>query len=236
MDIGKLNYMITFDNLISVIAQYSNKIMYQTKRRILIILLFIFSVLNTQAQAPYFGIGGNVSVTKINFTNSDGAKSKYKPQLNFNQNLIVGYNLKNGFASELSFGNTVYSGINKSMNHELSMNQIQTSLLLGYLSSGKLNWGVITGVYYGKITNVRSTVDGKSIWEATEPAFDKNDFGSATKLFINFRKDDSRFLFSPNLVLLFGLKNIENQDQSLKQTTKLNSFNLGMNIKYQITK
>ena len=236
MDIGKLNYMITFDNLISVIAQYSNKIMYQTKRRILIILLFIFSVLNTQAQAPYFGIGGNVSVTKINFTNSDGAKSKYKPQLNFNQNLIVGYNLKNGFASELSFGNTVYSGINTSLNHELTITQIQTSLLVGYLSPGKLNWGVLTGVYFGKISNVKSTVDGKSIWEATDPAFDKSDFGSTTKLFINLKKDDSRFQFSPNMIFMFGLKNIEKQDESFKQITKLNSFMLGLNIKYQLTK
>ena len=151
-------------------------------------------------------------------------KNDYTSQLNFSQNLSFGYNTKGGFASELNFGNSVYSGINKSMNHELSLNEIQTSLLLGYLSPGKLNWGVITGVYYGKITNVRSTVDGKSIWEATEPGLDKSDFGSTTKLFINLRKDDSRFLFSPNLVMLFGLKNIENQDQSLKQTTKFLSI------------
>lgn len=210
--------------------------MIYSKSRFLLIFLFVFAVLNVKAQTTCFGIGGALSVSKIKFTGSDGKKSDYKSQLNFSQNLSFGFNTKAGFASELNFANTVYSGINKSLNHELSLNQFQSSILLGYLSPGKLNWGIMTGVYYGKINNIRSMVDGKSIWEATEPAFDKSDFGSATKLFINFRKDDSRFLFSPNLVLLFGLKNIENQDQNLKQTTRLNSFMLGMNIKYQITK
>ena len=202
----------------------------------ILLTILTVSTIMIKAQTAYLGLGGALAVSKINFTGSDGKKNDYTSQLNFSQNLSFGYNTKGGFASELNFGNSVYSGINKSMNHELSLNEIQTSLLLGYLSPGKLNWGVITGVYYGKITNVRSTVDGKSIWEATEPGLDKSDFGSTTKLFINLRKDDSRFLFSPNLVLLFGLKNIENQDQSLKQTTKLNSFMLGLNIKYLISK
>lgn len=210
--------------------------MCNSNPKFLFAFLFVIAVLNSKAQTPYFGIGGALSVSKINFTGSDGNKLKYKSQPNFNQNLSFGFNTKGGFASELNFGNTVYSGINTSMNHELSLNQVQTSLLLGYLSPGKLNWGILTGIYYGKITNVRSTVDGKSIWEASEPAFDKSDFGSATKIFINFKKDDSRFLFSPNLSLLFGLKNIENEDENIKQITKLNSFMLGMNIKYQITK
>jgi hypothetical protein len=207
-----------------------------SKFKSLLIFLIVFAVFNVKAQTPYFGIGGALTLSKINFTSSDGKKSDYKSQINFNQNLSFGFNTKGGFASELSFGNTVYSGINESMNHELSLNQIQTSILLGYLSTGKLNLGILTGVYYGKITNLRSTVDGQSIWDATEPSFDKSDFGSTTKLFIILKKDDSRFLFSPNLILNFGLKNIENQDQGLKQTTKLTAFMLGMTIKYQITK
>ncbi len=207
-----------------------------SKYKSLLIFLIVFAVFNVNAQTPYFGIGGALTLSKINFTSSDGKKNDYKSQLNFSQNLSFGYNTNLGFASELNFGNTFYSGINESINHELSLNQIQTSILLGYVSPGKFSWGILTGVYYGKITNLRSIVDGKSLWEATEPFFDKNDFGSSTKLFMNFKKEDSRFLFSPNLVLLFGLKNLENHDQSLKQTTKLNSFMLGMNIKYQITK
>jgi hypothetical protein len=210
--------------------------MYYIKPKVLLILLFIFSVFNTKAQTTYFGIGAGLSLSKINFKSSDGTKSKYKPQLNFSQNLCVGFNVKGGFASELNFGNTVYSGIDESLNHTLSMNQIQTSILVGYLSPEKLNWGILTGVYYGKINNVSSVVDGKSIWTATEPAFDKADFGSITKLFINFKKDDSRFQFSPNMIFMFGLKNIEKQDESFKQITKLNSFMLGLNIKYQLTK
>jgi len=210
--------------------------MNSSKYKSLVIFLIVLTAFKAKAQTTYMGIGGALTFSQISFTGSDGTKLKYKAGFNTSQNLCLGLSTKGGFTSELTFANTVYSGINTSLNHELSMNQIQTSLQLGYVSRGKVRWGAMTGFYFGKITNVSSTVDGKSIWDTSEPAFDKSDFGSATKLFINLRKDDSRFLFSPNLVFLYGLKNIENQDQSFKQVTKLNCVMLGINIKYQMTK
>jgi hypothetical protein len=202
----------------------------------LFLIVTITISIHTKCQTPYFGIGTAINASKIIFIGSSGKISNYKTHVNLSQNLATGIYAVNGFTAEFNFGNTNYSGVNEVLNHELSISQIQTSFMLGYLSPNHSHWGILSGVYYGKINNVISTLDGKSIWESTEQAFDKSDFGTSTKLFVNFKKDDSRLVFSPSLNVQIGLKNIENQDQSLKQTTRLNSFMLGLNIKYHIIK